>query len=93
MKPKSAAPKFFVTIEMATVRDNPQRFDQSWIPPRQITPSKGKYGTANLKPWLREYSYIYSSPSLDFIDEVWHNPLKVSNSIYYILLSIKVLIY
>ncbi|OCK89974.1 uncharacterized protein K441DRAFT_263781 [Cenococcum geophilum 1.58] len=75
MKPQSAAPKLFVAaIEM--VRDDPQRFDQSWIPPGQTAPSEGKYGTTQLEPWLHEYAYIYSSTSQYFTDEV---PLKESS--------------
>ena len=94
MKLQSAVPKLFVAIEMATVIDNSQRFDQSWIPPGQTTPSEGKYGTTKLQPWLREYAYIYSGPGLDFTDKVCYtHPLKVSKIIYYVLLSIKVLIY
>ena len=83
MKPQSAAPKFFVTIEMATVGDDPQRFDQSWIPPGQTTPSEGKYGKTKLEPWLHEHAYIYSSHGLDFTDEVCHiHPLEVSEIVY-----------
>lgn len=90
MKPQSATHKLFVTIEMATMRDNPQRFDQSWIPPGQ-TPSEGKYGTTKLEPWLHEYAYIYSSHGLDFTDEVCHiHSLKVSKMVSS---SIKVLMY
>jgi hypothetical protein len=92
MKPQSAAPKLFVAIEMATVRDDPRRFDQSWIPPGKIAPSEGKYGITKIEPWLREYSYIYSGPGLDFTDEVRHShPLKVSTIVYYVLPFVKVL--
>ena len=79
---------------MATVRAGPGRFDQSWIPPGQTTPSEGIYGTTKLEPWLHEYAYIYSSPRLDFTDEVYHTHLpKVSKIIYSVLSSIKVLMY
>ena len=92
MGPQSAATKLFVTIEMATVGDDPRRFDQSWIPPGQ-TPSEGKYGTTKLEPWLHEYAYIYSGRGLDFTEEVCHiHPLKVSK-IVFLSLIIKVLMY
>jgi len=94
MKLQSAAPKFIVAIEMATVSDDSRRFDQSWIPPGQTTPSEGEYGTTEVEPWLREYSYIYSSRGLDFRDEVCDtHPLKVSKIVYYVSSSIKVLMY
>jgi hypothetical protein len=84
MKPQSAA------IEMATVIDNPRRFDQNWIPPGQTTPSEGKYGTTKIGPWLREYAYIYSG----LTDKVCYtHPLKVSKIIYHVLLSVEVIMY
>ena len=90
MKLQSTVPKLFVATEMATVIDNPRRFDQSWVPPRQTTPSEGKYGTTKLEPWLHEHAYIYSGPT----DKACYtHPLKVSKIIYYVLLFIKVLIY
>ena len=94
MKLQSAAPKLFVAIEMATVRDDPRRFDQSWIPPGQTTLPEGESGTTKLEPWLHEHAYIYSSTSLDLTDEVCHtNPLEVSKILYYVLSSTKVLVY
>ena len=94
MKPQSAAPKLIVAIEMASVRDDHRRFDQSWIPPGQTTPSEGENGTTDLEPWLFEHAYIYSRPDLDFTDKVFHtHPLRVSKIIYFVSSSMKVLMY
>ena len=94
MKPQSAAPKLFVATEIATVRDDTRRFNQSWIPPRQTTSSEGMYGTTKLEPWLHEYAYIYFSHGRDFTDEVYYiHPPKVSKMVYYVSSSIKVPMY
>ena len=94
MKLQSAVPKLFVAIEMATVIDNSQRFDQSWIPPGQTTLPEEESGTTKLEPWLHEHAYIYSGTSLDFTDEDCHtNPLEVSTIVYYVSPFVKVLMY